>query len=351
MELKILQINLHHSKAATANLVYLMESRQYDVALIQEPWVVRGNIKGLHSKELLLYKSNLDSQNSNPRTCIVAKKQFNLFLLTTYSNIDQTTVKLERDGLPMFILSSTYMPYDSTEGPPADITETLVSFATNRGNTPTFVTKTREEVLDITLTSNSDTCQLEQCKVLDEISFSDHRLIEFYVPDAAQHNKPFRNNRRTDWHVFNREIVKNISHFNIDNNLNTNGLDKLTEEFTGILRDALDKRCPLITAAKKNNEPPCWTVELTNIRKETRKLFNLAKRTRAESDWESYKTSQRKFKTETQRAKRSSWRYFCSTIECTNHSARLRRILSKTNTSIGSLKGLIIDGQNPVKTV
>ncbi|XP_055850621.1 uncharacterized protein LOC129915175 [Episyrphus balteatus] len=287
MELKILQINLHHSKAATANLVYLMESRQYDVALIQEPWVVRGNIKGLQSKELQLYKSNLDSQNSNPRTCIVAKKQFNLFLLTTYSNTDQTTVRLERDGLPMLILSSTYMPYDGTEGPPADITETLVSFASknkfdiilgcdsnshhmqwgstdtntrgeslfefiieknllvaNRGNTPTFVTKTREEVLDITLTSNSDTCQLEQWKVLDEISFSDHRLIEFYVPDAARHIKPFRNNRRTDWHVFNRELVKNISHLNNDNNLDTNSLDKLTEEFTGILRDALDKSCP-----------------------------------------------------------------------------------------------------------
>jgi hypothetical protein len=45
-EMKFLQINLHHSKAATAVLCQQLAERMADVALIQESWIHRGQIRG-----------------------------------------------------------------------------------------------------------------------------------------------------------------------------------------------------------------------------------------------------------------------------------------------------------------
>jgi hypothetical protein len=60
--LKVLHVNLHHSRAALAALCVAMKN--CDVALIQEPWTYMGEIKGL--KEVggqLIYSSS----NQNPR--------------------------------------------------------------------------------------------------------------------------------------------------------------------------------------------------------------------------------------------------------------------------------------------
>jgi hypothetical protein len=43
--MRVLQVNLHHSRAASAALSFAM--RICDVALIQEPWAYNGEIKGL----------------------------------------------------------------------------------------------------------------------------------------------------------------------------------------------------------------------------------------------------------------------------------------------------------------
>jgi hypothetical protein len=47
--IRFLQINLHHSKAATATLCQQLGERKADIALIQEPWLYRGQIRGLTS--------------------------------------------------------------------------------------------------------------------------------------------------------------------------------------------------------------------------------------------------------------------------------------------------------------
>jgi len=41
----VLQVNLHHSRAASAALIVAM--RNCDVSLIQEPWTYKGEIKPL----------------------------------------------------------------------------------------------------------------------------------------------------------------------------------------------------------------------------------------------------------------------------------------------------------------
>jgi hypothetical protein len=42
--IKLLQINLHHSKVATATLRQQLAERKVDIARIQEPWLYKGQI-------------------------------------------------------------------------------------------------------------------------------------------------------------------------------------------------------------------------------------------------------------------------------------------------------------------
>jgi len=75
--MRILQVNIHHSRAASAALSVAM--RNCDVALIQEPWTYKGEIKGLKEAggELIHSRST-----PYPRTCILVKKGFQILPLT-----------------------------------------------------------------------------------------------------------------------------------------------------------------------------------------------------------------------------------------------------------------------------
>lgn len=46
-KIKVLQANIHHAKAASGTFVHRFASEGLSIGLIQEPWVLRGAIKGL----------------------------------------------------------------------------------------------------------------------------------------------------------------------------------------------------------------------------------------------------------------------------------------------------------------
>ena len=48
--IKVVQINLHHSRAASALMCMKLLADNIDVALIQEPWLSGGKIRGLRCK-------------------------------------------------------------------------------------------------------------------------------------------------------------------------------------------------------------------------------------------------------------------------------------------------------------
>jgi len=68
MSLRLLQISLHHSKAASAALLLRLTEGGADLVLVQEPWVVGGKVAGLGTKE---YKLMLDPKEGKIRTCIL----------------------------------------------------------------------------------------------------------------------------------------------------------------------------------------------------------------------------------------------------------------------------------------
>jgi len=62
---QFLQINLHHSKAASAALLTRLATGNIDVVLIQEPWIVSKHICGLSTP---LYKLFYTKDKGKPRT-------------------------------------------------------------------------------------------------------------------------------------------------------------------------------------------------------------------------------------------------------------------------------------------
>ena len=123
-DLKLIQVNLHHRRTASAALCVAM--RNCDVALIQEPWIYKGEIKGLKEVggELIYSRST-----QHPRTCILVKKSFHILPLMQHCSRDLTAVKIKTstDGGPMEIIpGSAYFPYNDDKPPPPEELEKLV---------------------------------------------------------------------------------------------------------------------------------------------------------------------------------------------------------------------------------
>ena len=365
--MKVLQINLHHSKAASAALLLRLASGEVDIVLVQEPWITGDRICGLRTRDFTLFFSR---GKGKPRTCILVKNKFNSFILPQFSGGDLTVVGLAL-GNRIFRLASFYFGHDD-EGPlpPAyfqdlvrntqpttilimggdanahhtqwgstdinDRGESILNYLINtnlnicnRGNNPTFITKNRREVLDITLVSDTFSDQICAWRVSNEHSFSDHRYIEFCWQDTNPTvPSKIKNLRRTNWGYYTRLITKQLALKHLYTPENEAQLDNLVDYFTKQCSDALQKACPNRTY-KKPRKPPWWTRELEALRRECRKEFNAAKRSNSESSWNCYKSRLSTYKMALRKAKRTSWANFCSEIESTTEGARLRRILSK----------------------
>lgn len=366
--LRVVQINLHHSIAASSDLLLFMTRENIDIALIQEPWLVKDKIRGLSNTQYTLFQSKNEGK---VRSCILARKNLPIFLLSTYSNNDTTTVSCERsDGQPL-IISSFYLPYEATD-PVSQIMSELVNHCKqrnfnfvlgcdanahnnqwgstdtntrgellfefillnnlvikNRGNHPTFFNKLRKEVIDITISNNSDSLKIDKWRVYKQCSFSDHYRILFEIdyPDVKQ--TPFRNPRKTNWDRFTELVNRKIGDTPEDSlDMTTNDIDMKINEFSDILITSYNESCPLSKPPKKANSA-WWTPELKSLRSETRRFFNRAKFSKSSEDWNIYRQSFNKFKKLIRTAKRDSWTSFCEGIENTNEAARLRKVISK----------------------
>jgi hypothetical protein len=166
------------------------------VALIQEPWVVKGKIMGLRETggKLIYCKST-----QTLRTCILLRR--NLTALPIHElcsrNLTAVKVQLHKGSTKReIILASGYLPYDKSTPPPSEEVQQLLQYSircgsqlilgsdanahhtvsgstktnqrgesllgfimannltiANQGNKPTFITAVRKEVLDVTITT------------------------------------------------------------------------------------------------------------------------------------------------------------------------------------------------------
>lgn len=337
-----------------------------DVALIQEPWVHNGHILGLRNSGTVFY----DNTSELPRACVLIRKGILALPLSIYQSRDTAAVKISSSLTDDITVMSAYFPYDGKHPPPREVTnlvnhcegqgkkliigcdanahhvvwgssdcnkrgeevlEYLVStrlHILNVNNVPTFVTSNRSEVIDLTLCTENIYNSVTKWHVSDEPSLSDHRHICFMVSTTPEKvNSQTRNPRTTNWAGYREDLglqlrgysskLSSVLEFEMD-------VDFVQQSII----NSYHQNCPV----KTTNQPrlvPWWNNELGRLRKQTRKLFNRAKRT---GDWSEYKTTLTSYHKAIREAKRDSWREFCGSISDIPSTAKLMKIMAHDNT-------------------
>jgi len=379
------QINLQHCKAASAELSRRFGLNQFDIGLIQEPYIFKDKVKGLDSGDIIYFPGR-----SKPRTCIYIKRDIKYITLPQFCTGDETTIKVSlRDvsGCEFeVILCSAYCPFDSTSAPPSSTLIELTKFANsshkhliiacdsnahnviwgssdtnsrgsqifdyilsenltilNKGNEPTFINSTRREVLDLTLATSFITNKITNWSVLGEPTLSDHRCIEFSLSSIPAVKVKFRNPRITDWTKYKKFLSRNLEGLNQIEIKNDSSLNSYAQSFQVAITEAFKNSCKEKT--KMSNRPVPWfTNRLREQRKSVRKLWNRSKKKvkRGLLDdpvVKQYQVELTLYKNEIMRSKKVSWQRKCEEIESTEEGSRLYKLLSKdTNVSIGSFK-------------
>lgn len=362
-----MQINLHHSKAATASLCQKLAKGLFDIALIQEPWLHKGKVSGLGGAGGSIYSLNTSSK---PRTCIYVKNKRSSLPLTHFCSNDLTAVKIKfqrGDITEDLIIASVYLPYDTVEPPPTKELRDIISYSSdnhiqllagcdanahhitwgssncnsrgeslleylcstnmgirNSGNKPTFVISNREEVIDLTLGSNKLWNLITNWHVSDDLSFSDHRYICFNINSTVGPVNTYRSPKKTDWEGYIRDLKEQLLNVEIKTHTVTD------------IEDTVDKIQDSILFSYQNNCPtkpihstkcvPWWTKKLSELRSNARKKFNAA---RVAGNWEIYREALTCYNRELRKAKRASWRDFCKNIENTPDKSKIGVIMAK----------------------
>ncbi len=120
--LKVVQINLQHSRNATDNLRVLLAEEGLDICIIQEPWVYDSMVKGFQDAPYNILYIN----KGKPRTCLLAKKNIKIFLCTQFSTADLTVARVELTDDRSIIIASCYMAHDRPS-PPEEVEHLLSS--------------------------------------------------------------------------------------------------------------------------------------------------------------------------------------------------------------------------------
>ena len=359
------QINLHHCKEATSLLRCGLDSGQTGVSLIQEPYFYKGKIRGLGNSGLVHYVSNSDGQ---VRACVYTHKSVNAIMLQNFSSCDFVAVQIRynRNGTDYkLIVCSAYLAFDKPvlSQELVNITdycvenniqcligcdanshnevwgssdtnkrgEKLLEFILasdlsilNRGSRPTFITRNREEVIDITLCSAAVELDVSDWRVSQEYSMSDHQTIQFTLSADFYPTKPYRNPKKTNWDTFRRNLSMFMENWEVTVE-NTNGIENAVSYVTSRLIISYEESCPF--QKPKDMRESIWrNANLKELKRNCGKAWN--KRYR---DFEAFRVSRKEYKKACRKFKRNSWKKFCESIEGCSASARIHKILSKDN--------------------
>ncbi|XP_043470366.1 uncharacterized protein LOC122503754 [Leptopilina heterotoma] len=299
------------------------------ISLIQEPWLVRGAIRGLCGPGLVCYR---DCRAAKPRACILTKG-INVTPLLDLCSGDLMVVVTDLEGIGKTVIGSAYFPYDNKNNPPIEVRrlveycmkkglslllgcdansqhtvwgstkdnqkgqellEYLIGtdlYILNTGSTPTFINAVRQEVIDITLCSKSIENKVRRWRVSNEPSLSDHSQIVFEVESAV----------RLNWNKYNSELRKTLS--GLPGKIRDHQtLDKVASNFTKATKAAYENSCK--PAKVFSGKKTCWWNEkLECLRKKTRRLSKRAKQRRKASGWSDFTKMRDDYKNEIRKAK------------------------------------------------
>ena len=176
-------------------LTRCMAMMQTGIALIQEPWVYRKKIKGLWGCSTI-FKGPLENA---PRACI-AIKGFDTLLVPNRCSREYVVIKIRLKGRTG--RTDTNDRRRAVLEFPADTNLEIL----NRGNTLTFQTKRRKEILDLTLCSGALAGKVRGWKKFEKESLSDHKQFIHWLALDKLELFMKRTTRNTYWEAFKEEL-------------------------------------------------------------------------------------------------------------------------------------------------
>ena len=196
----------------------------------------------------------------------------------------------------------------------------------NVGNRPTFVTRVREEVLDVTMATMGHEEFLHNWQVSEEPSLSDHALIKFCINHRSEEKERKRNPRKTNWETYGKILDRKLRRLNCPELSNVDQVEEYAERLEKAIRTSFHASCPITGGGRAKKKPP-WPEEVIRLRQEARRTQRRAYASKMAEDWDSYRDIQREFKRAIRRAETKNWREFCEATEQLTPVARLTRVL------------------------
>ncbi|XP_017888672.1 uncharacterized protein LOC108630116 [Ceratina calcarata] len=379
-KIKVAQINLHRSRAATGALANIMYKYKIDVALIQEPWTVGDRIKGMGMIGRVINKNT----DERPRSCIVHTDKIKPIILPQFSDKDITTTLLENDRgtarTTKIVIVSMYMPHNERD-PITTTMDSLIDWCThqginiiigadanachtlwgstrtnergtklldymnnngltwlNEGTEPTFCTSNREETLDIMITTTELRPLTSKWKILKDTSLSDHRYITFEIRTRGIPTMRIIENKKSlDAEKYLGKLEERLRE-----PPRRYGTPEEIDEYLKHVTEAIkESASEAITSKRKefNTKAPWWSQTLETLNEKSNRLEKKARRTGNDRDKRRARRATLKLDREIRAAKKKSWRNFCSGLKKTQDIARINRILEKVDQNgLGMLK-------------
>lgn len=367
VDTKLVQINLHHARAASANITQLISRAGISIALIQEPWAPKEEVLGLTLKGHKVIWCKTDGR---PRAALAINNNIKHVCLSEFLTRDLVAVEaniLVGGASKTVVIASAYFAGEK-KAPPEEVAklalhckkkniplligcdanahsqcwgssdtnergESLLDFLIeanlttfNMGNRPTFVTAIREEVLDITIGSNYWCGLIHNWRVSPETSLSDHKIILFSIRASMLSQAPRRDPRCTNWVAFESKIDTNFRNISRGGMImGQEHLDHCVNEVNNGINDAFRDSCKL-KSNSLGTDAPWWNDHLRELKQAVR---NAERKKKKPGGREWFKWIHTHYTKEIRKATRASYRRFCEQITETPAAARLHKALGR----------------------
>jgi ribonuclease HI len=350
-KLKCIQINMHHSRLATDNLIQVIEENNIDILYIQEPYQIRNKIVGF-PRSLKIFTAGAEKHRA---AIVVNNTQLDTILIQQLSDEDAVVLEIIH-GNTKLITASLY--FDITRQIDTDLrkmeaitqysegaglliaidsnsrSSTWHDFRTNRRGKmleefihsqqlyiineespqTTFRSTRGSSNIDITVVNRRLLSTVTDWEISDQESCSDHSIIRFDIGHKKE--QPKENKYYEVKYITNKEDLKKFKNNLIlianrklldkQNPRDPDDLDKMLrlrvsvgneieasiDEFYDVLEEACRGTFQTSTV-KKNNKTrrtvPWWTEELTTTRKKVNALRRRYQRTREDEDLRSHR--------------------------------------------------------------
>jgi ribonuclease HI len=376
--LKIIQINLQHSKTASASLAQLLLDKQIDAAIIQEPYVSVERIeKTISLPDVPPGYSSFHNITSDYMfgTAIIAKSHLNGSLISSLSHNSTTAITISTPQGPFHLLSmyarpSATSPFsafslflnhphlfpniviglDSNAKHPLwnsrsedkkgqELISVLSRLPLSVANSPiselTF-TPSNTAFIDITLTGDNILCS--QWSFLDYPSLSDHPYITYMIShgSTSSPNYPKQNISSCKSlpklvHINFELLTSSLSPLHVTNCPQTScekNIDTTTATITGLLQSAV--RSATINPRKKTLEKkmPWWSPKLWALRHQLKRSQKNFRESRTPLNKAIFREAKATYQREIRKAKKEHWIRFLQLMN-TDHHAAIKEITKK----------------------